>query len=307
MPNRSHFNLEFERQVEQFIEHFDTSHYDKCITDKAMCDILNQKITKEEIFSSVSKLKAGKSPGMDRIPVDFIKEVIKVIIDDLVILFNYIFVKQEYPKTWCDGLRIAIPKGKDDFRPITIESIFPKIFETIMDNRLTFINDAFQKVDQFNGGFLKDSMTQDNILILTTCIQKQLTLGKPLYIAYIDFQKAFNYVNHNILFYKLIKSGLSGQFVNLLRSMYKKLGAFIKINNKLYDYANDECGTSQGGPLSPNLFRYMLADLRSYLCNDHGIALDDVVISHLLWADDLVILSVTSGPSRTIKRFTNIL
>ena len=67
-----------------------------------------------------------------------------------------------------------------------------------MDNRIIFVNEAFEKVDKYNGGFKKGSQTQDNLLILTACIEKQLCLGNNLYIAFVDFKKAFNYVNHTI-------------------------------------------------------------------------------------------------------------
>ena len=123
----------------------------------------------------------------------------------------------------------------------------------------------FNKTDQFNGGFLKGSMTQDNLLILSCCIDKQLCLGKPLFVSFIDFKKAFNYVNHNILFYKLLKANLTGRFLNILKDMYSKTQATIKVNNLLYDIIKDKCGTNQGGPLSPNLFRFMLADLSDFL------------------------------------------
>ena len=64
--------------------------------------------------------------------------------------------------------------------------------------------------------------------------------------------------------------------------MYSQLGAFIKVGNRVYDWIDDDCGTSQGGPLSPNLFRLMLCDLGKYLTQDHGIVLHNEVISHLL-------------------------
>ena len=128
-------------------------------------------------------------------------------------------------------IRVAIPKGDQDIRPITIEPIFAKIFETILDTRICNVNDSFKTTDKYNGGFLKGSMTQDNLLILTACIKKQLCFGKPLYLAFVDFKKIFNYVNHNILFYKLIKGGISGKFFNIIKNMYTKVGAFIKINN----------------------------------------------------------------------------
>ena len=44
-------------------------------------------------------------------------------------------------------------------------------------------------------------------------------------------------------------------------------------------------------PLSPNMFRFMLADLKNYLDNQYGINLSDQLLVHLLWVDDLVLVS----------------
>ena len=197
-----------------------------------------------------------------------------------------------YPSTWGEGLRVAIPKGEGDIRPITIERIFPKILETVLDQRINFINEAFQKTDCYNGGFLKDSRTQDNLFILTSCLQKQLLTGQKVYLAFVDFKKAFNYDNHYILIYKLLKHGMSGRFVSLMKDMYSTIKGIIKVNNKIYiDTVDDLCGTNQGGPLSPNMFRCMLSDLKEYLDEHFGICLDDEILLHLLWADDLVLMA----------------
>ena len=260
-------------------------------SDKCFLDIINSNITIEEIEFATKKLKNGKSPGIDRIPVEFIKQSIDLIKYDLQMLFNYVIASEVYPDAWGEGLRVAIPKGKDDIRPITIEPIFAKLFETIIDNRITFANEAFCKVDIYNGGFLKGSMTQDNLLILTSCIQKQLCTGKRLFVAFIDFKKAFNFVNHTILFYKLAKAGITGRALNLLRDMYSKIKAIVKVKNRLFEWIKDYCGTNQGGPLSPNMFRFILTDLREFLDIEFGIVLEEETIAHLLWADDLVLMS----------------
>ena len=256
-----------------------------------MCEILNSDIEIEEIVKAVRKLKNGKSPGVDRVPVEMIKSIIDIIKYDLQNLFNKILEKQCYPDSWGEGLRVVIPKGKDDIRPITIENIFPKIFETILDSRIIHVNELFNKTDIYNGGFLKGSRTSDNVLILTSCIQKQLSLGKKLYVAFVDFKKAFNYVNHNVLIYKLLKHGMSGNFVNLIRDMYTKLKGTVKVNNMLYDTILDSCGTNQCGPLSPSMFRFMLGDLKHYLHSKHGIVIGNHVLVHLLWADDMVLFA----------------
>ena len=54
-------------------------------------------------------------------------------------------------------------------------------------------------------------MTQDNILTLLELMQKQLRLSKPLYVAFIDFKRAFNFVTKSILFYKLISGIFNGR------------------------------------------------------------------------------------------------
>ena len=77
--------------------------------------------------------------------------------------------------------------------------------------------------------------------------------------------------------------------------MYSKTQATIKVNNLLYDTIEDKCGTNQGGPLSPNLFRFMLEDLSDFLNKKCGIVIGDKIFVHLLWVDDLVLMSDTAA------------
>ena len=63
------------------------------------------------------------------------------------------------------------------------------MLESILDNRMLFIEDAFITGDKFIGGFKKNSSTCDNMFIHHGCIEMQLCKGKNLYIAYVDFKK----------------------------------------------------------------------------------------------------------------------
>ena len=76
--------------------------------------------------------------------------------------------------------------------------------------------------DRFNGGFLKGSQMTDNLFILQSLIERQLSLGQNLIICFIDFSRAFDLMDRNILFYKLMKSELHGRVINTLRNLYKK-------------------------------------------------------------------------------------
>ena len=47
-------------------------------------------------------------------------------------------------------------------------------------------------------------------------------MNKPLYMAFIDYQKAFDTIWRTGLWYKLMKQGISGKFLNVIKNMYQK-------------------------------------------------------------------------------------
>ena len=65
--------------------------------------------------------------------------------------------------------------------------------------------------------------------------------------------------------------------------MYSQIKGVIKVNNMLYDTISDECGTNQRGPLSPNMFRYMLKDLRDLLNTSYDINIHRLVKAILMY------------------------
>ena len=56
----------------------------------------------------------------------------------------------------------------------------------------------------------------DNALILLGCIQLQLYKKETLYVCFVDFSRAFDLLNRNILFYKLIKQGFHGRMLETM-------------------------------------------------------------------------------------------
>ena len=156
---------------------------------------------------------------------------------------------------------------------------------------MTFLNEAFCKVDEFNGGFLRGCRTTDNIFVLNGLVQRQVAMGKPLYICYVDFSMAFDLVNRHILFYKLINQGWSGRVIDTMRNFYSKTYFRVKINGRISPPIANHVGVNQGGNVSGLLFRKYMADLSEYLYTEVGICLGDSIVAHLLWADDLILLS----------------
>ena len=140
---------------------------------------------------------------------------------------------------------------------------------------------------------MKNVRTADNMFILNGIVQKQLLIGKLLYVCFVDFSKAFDLVNRNILFYKLMRSGWSGRVVDTLRSLYSKTKFRLKCSGMLSPAILNEIGVNQGGVCSGLLFRKYVADIEQYLMSEMGICIGETIIGHLLWADDLILFSDT--------------
>ena len=68
----------------------------------------------------------------------------------------------------------------------------------------------------------------DNIFILHGLIQTQLSLGQPLIVIFVDFTKAFDLVNSNILFNKLMENGFFGRVLDTLRNLCSKTHFRVK-------------------------------------------------------------------------------
>ena len=128
--------------------------------DPVMHDILNSNISLDEINSAIRPLKNGKCPGIDFFPAEFLKAGIESLSPILQLMYNYFLENRHFPSCWCEGLSIALFKAGDRldpacYRKLTILPAFEKVFEIMFNNRFEFVNEAFNKIDQQNGRFLR--------------------------------------------------------------------------------------------------------------------------------------------------------
>ncbi len=260
-------------------------------------EFLNSLITDDELSAAIKKLKKGKSPGIDGIPIDLFIDCAKSLNPLLLDLFNYILVNEVYPAEWALGLVNPVPKGGPDivenFRKITVLPAISKILETILNTRLEYVDNAFGLEDIFNGGFKKDSRTADNIFVLNGLIDRAKNTNSELYVCFVDFRRAFDCINRKFMFNKLIRQGYSSKTLRLIMNMYNKTKSTVKLNGVLADNPFDEIlGVAQGGVLSPYLFKSFLSDMAKLFSASFGIKIDEMTaLCYLLWADDLVLFS----------------
>jgi len=134
-------------------------------------NICDSVITDEEVLLHIKKLKNNKASGNDGIPSEFYKYAAEKLVVPFGATFNHVFNNGEYPRQWSEGLINALHKkgdhiNPDNYRKITINVAMGKIFDSILNARLYFKNEALQLDDPFQFGFTPSSRTTDCVFIL---------------------------------------------------------------------------------------------------------------------------------------------
>ena len=135
--------------------------------------------------------------------------------------------------------------------------------------------------------------TVDNIFFLHGIINHLLNKGEKLFCAFVDFTKAFDYLVRDIIWLKLIKLGVRGKILDIIRSMYQNVKSKVKYDNSISSSFECSLGVRQGECLSPFLFAMYLNDLEDefYLKGSDGIDIGVLKIFLLLYANDIIIFA----------------
>lgn len=257
--------------------------------------LLNKTITTDEVKSSIKSLKNGKSSSDDKICNEFLKFLGHDGVSILCKLYNKCLDTGTYP--WNNNVITPLHKkgcksNPDNYRAVAVSSTIGKLFSTILLNRILEFK-SLKNPDPINQlGFCKGAQTNDHLLTLSTIASKYKKKNVPVYAVFVDFRKAFDSVCREALFYKIAKLGIRGKMFNTLHHMYSNSTGQIKLAGHVTNKFNIRKGTEQGHPLSPDLFKIYIKDLSDGLDSPNCPMLMNQIISHLLWADDLILLAL---------------
>ena len=257
---------------------------------------LDYRITHRELVTVLRNLKNNKAIGFDSISNEMLKHSNDKLTSAILKLFNFVLQSSNYPAVWARGIISPIYKSGDtsvcsNYRGINVSSCLGKLFSTILNQRLR--NHALNRklIPENQIGFMPDCRTSDHIFILKSAIDKYLRKKKKLYVCFVDFRKAFDSVRHEALFLKMQRLGIGGLFYKIVKEMYSNCYLSVKTQKGLTKSFRSSIGVRQGCALSPLLFNIFISDLHQSFKSGDPITLFSKKISHLLYADDLVILS----------------
>ncbi|KAJ0175113.1 hypothetical protein K1T71_009254 [Dendrolimus kikuchii] len=179
-----------------------------------------------------------------------------------------------------------------NYRPISLLSHVYKLFSRVVTNRLARRLDEFQPPEQ--AGFRKGYSTVDHIHTVRQIIQKTEEYNQPLCMAFVDYEKAFDSIETWAVLESLQRCRIDWRYIEVLRCLYDAATMTVQIQDRRAKPIPLHRGVRQGDVISPKLFTNAMEDVFKTLdWAGRGININGERISHLRFADDIVVFAET--------------
>ena len=183
--------------------------------------------------------------------------------------------------------------------------ILSKLVTKLVNERLVAVIEEEKLLNDCQLGFRPKKSTRTGVFTLSMAIQKIKKDRIPGVLTFVDLKAAYDSVSREKLFAAMNSLGLGGRFQKLIGSLYRDDKIVFEVNGSATDPLYLRQGVRQGCNLSPTLFNILMKDVADRVQGTKkGIELGGCVLTILLYADDIVI--ITASPEDTKEVYTTL-
>jgi hypothetical protein len=294
VPNDPHFDDAFFAQVIRSVNNFRRNSPNHPLRLLPEDDSLVVEVLPDEVGAHIRQLKSKKAPGPDELKAPIFKNLPRIAIVALTVIFNNCMRAHHFPPAWKHATTVMIPKpGKDptnplSYRPISLLNIAGKVFEKILSTRLKNFLEINNLLPPEQFGFRSERSTINPILEFHTDTTRHANLKEHTLAVFLDIERAFDRVWHDGLVQKLIKIPINPNFIQLIDSFLSNRTCSVKIQNIKSRPIALQAGVPQGSFLSPLLY--------IVYCRDFSVT-DAPRTKTRLFADDIAVWTSQRNPA----------
>ena len=214
------------------------------------------------------KIRAAKKPKSG-VPGDLPRVIVQEFAPELATpvhsIINNITQSGEWPTQWKQEWvtpigKVPIPETEDDLRPISLTPFFSKVTEHFV---VMWLLEYIGELIDFRqyGGIKGNSITHYLIEFLNFILINQDSTEQTAILAcMVDFKKAFNRQNHNLLITKLSDMGVPSWLLKVVMAFLSDRKMMVRYKGKLSSMKNLPGGGPQGTLLGLLLFIVLIND-----------------------------------------------
>ena len=240
------------------------------------------------------------APGLDKVSYQTVVDIPNEV---LLTLFNGCIGSLDAPQDWFTTVLVGVLKlGKPEtspgsYRLVGLECCLLKVLTLLIDRRLRSWAEANGILPDSQNGFRETYRTHNNSFVLRMAIEKARSMGRSLYVAFIDLKNAFPSTDLPTLWSRLFSQVVSGPLFDWLRMLYAWMTYVLRDRGGLTPAFKSLIGVLTGDTASPILWNIYFAQAGSWLDDEPmDVSLFHQPISHVEQADDVAIFS-TSIPA----------
>ena len=277
---------------------------------------LNRPITMADVQDALPLLNNGRSGALQGWSAQFLRYLYKeqrcedgsvskhfVPLPALAAVFDAAFRQGVLPAAVKSSLATSVFKKGDrldpgNYRPNAVGEPLCWLCAAILNKRIVgWAEDKGIRAPR-QAGFRPRMSIEQQLFALRHFVDRSKFQKQPLFAAFVDLKKAYDSVQHDLLWASLERRGLHGSMLAAIQSLYDGGTMRMKISGKAGASGTARVGVRQGCPLSPTLFGIFFDDLHARLladCPTAGLDCQGLSVPALFHADDVVLLSGTAS------------